>query len=88
MQLGDIYVAGSGSCGDDFDNTTVFWVAVDKYQKAKSVDPAFSKEANGKIGTYSKYFPSKEDVFFRGMNPGDKHTVGCWINETTTVRVK
>jgi len=88
MQLGDIYIAGSGSCGDDFENTTVFWVAVDKYQKAKSVDPTFSKEANGKISTYSKYFPKQEDVFFRGMKPGDKHTVGCWVNESTTVRVK
>lgn len=86
--LGDIYVAGSGTCGDDFENLTVFWVAVDKYQKAKTVDPAYAQEANGKINTYSKYFPKKDDVFFRGMQPGDSHKVGCWVNETTTVKVK
>ncbi len=88
MQLGDIYVAGSGTCGDDFEKNTAFWAATDQYQKAKSVDPAFSTEASNKIQTYSKYFPKQEDVFFRNLKPGDKYNVGCWINETTTVKVK
>lgn len=87
MLIGDLYAASAANCTeDDMGGKTVFWAAVDKYYKAKSVDPSVEAEANQKIGQYSQHFPVNEDLFFRDMQKGDSYTVGCWINEVTTVR--
>jgi tetratricopeptide (TPR) repeat protein len=87
IMIGDIYASSSSGCPDEFSGASVFWAAIDKYQKAKSVDPSLADEANRKIGTYTKYFPKKDDVFFNNLKVGDSYTVKCWINETTTIRV-
>ncbi|HPJ63617.1 tetratricopeptide repeat protein [Lentimicrobium sp.] len=85
--IGDLYAASSSMCTeDDMGGKTVFWAAVDKYVKARSVDPSVEAEANNKIGQYSKHFPPASDLFFRDLNEGGSYTVGCWINETTTIR--
>lgn len=84
--IGDIY-ASERNCGsDDFEKKAVYWAAVDKYIKAKQVDPELSDAMDNLISTYSQYFPSKEDIFFHDLKVGDGYTVGCWINERTTVR--
>ena len=84
--LGDMY-ASERDCGkDDFEKKTVFWAAVDKYIKAKQVDPELEEPMNSLINTYSQYFPTKEDVFFHDLKVGESFTVGCWINERTTIR--
>lgn len=70
-------------------NKSVFWVAVDKFVKAKAVDESCIEDANKLIATYSKYFPSKEELFdLPGEFGSGTFTVGGWINETTTVRPK
>lgn len=85
--IGDLYAASSSMCTeDDLSGKTVFWAAVDMYQKAKTVDPSTTEEVNNKIGQYSRYYPAKDDLFFRDMHEGESFTVGCWINETTTIR--
>ena len=84
--LGDMY-ANERNCGaDDFEKKTVYWAAVDKYIKAKQVDPELEESMNSLINTYSQYFPTKEDVFFHDLKVGESFTVGCWINERTTIR--
>ncbi len=88
MMIGDIYFSSSTSCTDDFNGASVFWAATDKYMKAKSIDSSVSEEANRKIAGNVKYYPKQEDVFFRGMKDGDSYAIKCWINETTTIRVK
>lgn len=68
-------------------NKTVFWAAVDKFQKAKMVDPEVADDANKLIASYSKYFPTKEEIFdLPELQDGASFTVGGWINETTTCR--
>ena len=68
---------------------SVFWVACDMFQKAKSVDASCASDANKLIATYRQYFPSKEDVFFhRDLNEGSPYRVGGWVNRTTTCRSK
>lgn len=85
--IGDSYAASMSSCsGSKLGGREVYWAAVDKYYKAKQVDPSVEERATEKIVKYSKYFPTKEDVFFLGLNPGQSYSVGCWINEGTTVR--
>ncbi len=85
MNLGNIYVAGAKNCGSDFDKSTVYWVAVDAFRKAR-LDEETGDRASKSINTYSKYFPTKENCFFNGVEAGKPHTVACWINKTTTAR--
>ena len=87
--IGDMYAASAKSCGsNDFEKSAVYWAAVDKYIRAKSVDAAVSEDANKKIATFSKYFPNQKDAFFYDYTDGKPYTIGCWINETTKVRVQ
>jgi tetratricopeptide (TPR) repeat protein len=85
--IGDLYASSAKDCGDnDLTNKVAYWAAVDKYYKAKSVDPSVEELAVTKINTFSQYFPATQTIFFYDLNKGDSYTVGCWINETTTVR--
>jgi tetratricopeptide (TPR) repeat protein len=87
--IGNAYAASTKVCGEnDFEKTTVYWVAVDKFLKAKSVDESVKDNANELINRYSQYFPNVEEAFFNGYQEGQQYTVGCWINETTTVRTR
>ncbi len=89
LLIGKIYIeARTDIFSDPWDQSTVFWVAVDKFIKAKSLDPEVIDEANSMIATYSNYFPNNEMVFFRTLRDGDNYNVGGWINETTKVRSK
>ncbi len=92
MHIGSLY-AQSADCFDgqedaDFKNRTVYWVAVDRFNEAKRVDPSIASDANRMIETYSPYFPDNETIFFHGFKVGDTYTVGCWINETTRIRAR
>lgn len=87
MFIGDLYALSAKSCGnDDLTRKVAYWAAVDKYAKAKRVDPELTSLANKRIGTYSAYFPALELLFFHNLNEGEKYTVECWINEVTTIR--
>jgi tetratricopeptide (TPR) repeat protein len=87
--IGNAYIAGSDDCSQsDFEQRAVYWAAVDKYKKAKSVDPSLSQKASKLIEKYSDYFPLKEEAFFNGYLDGQEYTVGGWINEKTIVRTK
>jgi len=89
LSIGDYYATSSKECGaNDFEKAAVYWVAVDKYIKAKTIDPTCTEAANKKIATWSKYFPNQKDAFFYGFNDGKSYTIGCWINESTIVRVQ
>ncbi|HBH48753.1 MAG TPA: hypothetical protein DDX98_08935 [Bacteroidales bacterium] len=85
--IGNAYAAASSSCGEsNFQKAAVYLAAVDKFAKAKAVDPTVTEEASQLISRYAGYFPNNEDAFFEGYTDGQSYTVGCWINETTTIR--
>ena len=89
LLIGRAYAASPESISnDEFKQKTAYWVAVDKFQKAKSVDSEVEDEANQLINTYRRHFPAKDQIFFQGYEVGGSYTVGGWINETTTVRSK
>lgn len=68
-------------------NKTVFWAAVDQFVRAKQVDESCADDANRLINTYSKYFPTKEDMFDLPNEFGEgTFIVGGWINEKTVCR--
>ncbi|MCP4550653.1 MAG: hypothetical protein GY834_01135 [Bacteroidetes bacterium] len=85
--IGDLYVASASSCGDnDLTSRVAHWAAVDKYAKAKRVDPSVTETANSRIREYSKHFPTTETIFLNNLKEGDSYLVECWINETTKIR--
>ena len=68
-------------------NKTVFWAAVDKFQRAKQVDSSVEAQATEFINMYKKYFPTKEERFdLPDEFSGETYFVGGWIGETTTIR--
>ena len=88
--IGKLYASSGPLCGPGtgFDSQVVTWPAIDKFNYAKKIDPSVTEEANKWIRQYSKYMPSKEDIFFRQLKIGDRFFVGCWIQEWTTVRTR
>lgn len=86
MLIGDIYVAASRSFGEDnFEKSSTFWLAADYYERARS-NPNCAVDAAKKASDYRRYFPNKEEAFFRGLQEGQTYKVGGWINENTRVR--
>ncbi len=88
MLIGKLYASSGPLCGPGrgWDSQIVTWPAIDKFQKAKSVDPSVATEANKLIASYSRYMPSVEDIFQRQLTEGDQFRVGCWIQENTRIR--
>ena len=87
MLIGDIYTAASSSFGEDeFEKSTVFWLAVDYFERARRAGQDCAVDAARKASTYRKYFPNKEEAFFRNIQEGQTYKVGGWINESTKVR--
>lgn len=84
--LGDAIIASRDNLGGDFEKRTAFWVAADKYAKARSVDPSVAGDANKKLNEYASQYPNHEEVFFRDIKDGDSYQVKGCINEYTTVR--
>lgn len=88
LLIGKLYASSGPLCGPGrgWDSQVVTWPAIDKWQQAKRVDPSVAAEANKLIRRYEKFMPTVEDIFQRGMKEGQKFTVRCWIQETTTIR--
>ncbi len=87
--IGDIYVAAGSNCGGtSLDDQAAFIAAVGYYNRAAG-DASVASVARQKAGSYSRYFPRKEALFFKNIEPGSRYTVGgCpgWIGETVTLR--
>ena len=89
LRLGDIYVSSARSCGSsNVEIGAVYWIAVDMFSKAKSIDNLLTEKANKKISTYSRYFPSKEECLWEDLVEGSSYKVGCWIGRSTKVRTR
>lgn len=86
--LGDAIIAARETLGEEFEQRTAFWVAADKYAKARQVDPSVMDEASQKLNDYAAQYPDNEEIFFRDMKEGDSYQVKGCINEYTTVRAR
>jgi tetratricopeptide (TPR) repeat protein len=85
--IGDLYATSAAKCGDnDLTKKVAYWAAVDKYNQAKRANAEVADLANKRIATYSRHFPAVDVIFFHDLQEGSSYKVGCWINETTTVR--
>ena len=88
LLIGKLYASSGPLCGTGrgFESQRVVWPAIDKFIAARNLDPSVAAEANKLISQYTKYMPTTEDLFLRGIEKGSTYTVPCWINETTRVR--
>ena len=89
LLIGSMYAKSRGIYDDPVLAKSIYWVAVDKFVKAKQVDqsPKNIEDADKLIRVYSAYFPSKEDIFFQpDLQAGKSFTVGGWIGESTICR--
>jgi tetratricopeptide (TPR) repeat protein len=87
LMIGDMYAESAKDCGtNELTSRAAYWTAVDKYIKAKQVDPEVAAEADKKIAAYSVYFPTASTIFFYALKEGDTYKVECWINEETKIR--
>jgi tetratricopeptide (TPR) repeat protein len=84
--LANIYIAGPKCGADDFEKGYIYWVAADKLQKAKAVDPDVAGKVNPILNNITPHYPKKEEAFFRNITEGNAVTVGCWVNESTKAR--
>lgn len=92
IAIGDLYATAVQQCGSTLgrEDRAVYWLVVDTYERAKAVDPSVAGQANSKINTYRRYFPTAEDMFFMNWKAGTSYRIdyGCysWIGETTTMK--
>lgn len=86
--IGKLYASSGPLCGPGrgWDSQIVTWPAIDKWEYARSIDPAVAKEASTLIERYKEFMPSMEDIHQRTLQVGAPFKVGCWIQETTTIR--
>ena len=84
--IAQMYAASPNWSDEAALNKCTFFAAIDKLQKAKSVDPSCAEEADKLIRSYAAYTPKDEDLFFIGLKKGNAVTIGGWIGETTTIR--
>jgi tetratricopeptide (TPR) repeat protein len=80
--IGDLYYNAFNDCKElksHADDRLVFLLAADYYAKA----------GNGKkVAQAKESFPSKTEIFEKNYEVGETKTVGCWINESTTLRTR
>ena len=73
--------------GDPVMQKVVYYLVIDKLEKARSVDPSCADQVNPMISRYRSSLPSKEDVFMHpDLENGKTVTIGGWIGERTTIR--
>ena len=87
--IAQMYVATAQSVypNDPVLAKTVYYAAVDKLERARSVDTSSAERANSLISSYQAHFPSKQETFMHPeLETGKTITIGGWIGERTTVR--
>lgn len=73
----------------DFEDRIVYVLAMETYNRAKSIDPSSTNEANNRLRAVEQLTPQKSDYFFKKLKAGDKVEIkgSCynWIKETVSV---
>lgn len=88
LLIAKLYAASATSCfDDDFDKSAIYWAAVDKLEKAKSIDETVIEDADILINKYIQRYPKRNEIFMRGLYKGDAYKINCWILESTTVKI-
>ncbi len=80
--IGNLYFNSFNDCkkGESkIADYSVYIAAYEMYAKAGDTE---------KMEAAKAFFPTKEDLFSEDLYDGDSYEVGCWINETITLRAR
>jgi len=88
LLIGMLYAESAKQYTDEIERGAVYSAAVDKCNRAKTIDPSCAEKANSLIRAYSAAYPSMETIFFNDYSEGQSFNVGGWIGETTTIRAR
>ena len=89
LLISSLYASSANSCGDnEFAKRMVYVAALNKAQRAASVDPSISSTAKKYIKNYQSNIPTKAMGFADGIKDGDSFKIGCWIGETVKVKMR
>lgn len=87
LLIGDLYAASAKYCNkNELERKAIYWAAIDKYYKARQIDPEKKDAAEKRISTYSPFCPDQTLLFEFGYHDKASYTIGCWINETVKIR--
>jgi hypothetical protein len=87
LYLATLYAEAAGDCGSNaVEKNAVYWAAINKLSYARSIDSEVADKATKLISAYSKAVPDKGVAFQLGYKEGDQVRIGCWVNETVTVK--
>ena len=87
LYLATLYADAAGQCGSNaVEKNAVYWAAINKLSYARSIDPSIADKASKLIAAYSAAVPDKGVAFQLGFKEGDQINIGCWINETVSVK--
>lgn len=78
-------VVMSGCGENEFERKFLYVLGVEYMQKAKNADASLANDANSKIGAYRSRYPSRTEIFERGLLDKETFTIGCWINESVRI---
>ncbi|OIQ41859.1 MAG: hypothetical protein BM563_00680 [Bacteroidetes bacterium MedPE-SWsnd-G1] len=89
LLIASLYASSANSCGtNEFSKRMVYVAALNKAQRAASVDPSIASTARKYIKNYQSNIPSKQMAFADGIKEGDPFKIGCWIGENVKVKLK
>ena len=87
LYLATLYAEAAGKCGSNaVEKNAVYWAAINKLSYARSIDPEVANKATRLISSYTSAIPDKGVAFQLNYKEGDQVRIGCWINETVTVK--
>lgn len=89
VAIAQMYLSSAASCAShDGKIRGAAWVAYDKAARAKSLDIEVADQADRIMSAARSQWPTQEGAFFYSITNGQSFSVGCWINESTVVRLR
>lgn len=87
--IAQMYASSASSIfpDDPVKQRCVFYLAIDKLERARAIDSSVAGRANQLIATYRRSLPSSADIFMHPeLESGKSFHVGGWIGESTVIR--
>ncbi|MCB9234029.1 MAG: hypothetical protein H6581_20400 [Bacteroidia bacterium] len=87
LELAELIVMSAPICSfSEFDRKAIYWAAMEFCQKARDLDPNCEQEGSERVFEYSRSTPGREEILFKGLQPGDSYPIRCWIEMAVRVR--
>lgn len=87
--IASMYLSSAASCATQGGKIRgAAWAAYDKAERAKALDSSIVEKCDSLMRSAKGQWPTKENASFYEISENQPYTVGCWINESTTVRLR